>query len=99
MKKLSLLFIVIFLPSCSSMGLKRVDGQPQPAPVKQGVTWGGPAVGKVEVQKGYWCEVRGGILTFGDSGPTEAIATENARKKCRDVVKNSSCELQSCKPN
>ena len=50
------------------------------------------------VQKGFWCDVKGGILTFGNSGPTEAKATEISFKQCQGVFKDG-CKLVSCKPN
>ncbi len=101
MKTLFLVSAIALVSSCSSMGLKRVDGAAaQPAATaKKGVTWGGPVASGGGVDTGYWCEVRGGILTFGEAGPSEAIATENAQKKCKDMFKDSPCKLISCKRN
>ena len=98
MKKISLLSFAIIITSCSS--LKRIDGPvPQPTPYKNGISSNGSWIGKVEVKTGFWCDVRGTILTFGSSGPTEAKATEIAMKQCQGVYKAESCKLVSCKPN
>jgi hypothetical protein len=97
MKRLLLSLLLMPLAACSS--LKRVDNAPQPAPARSGLTWGGPVMKGGGVQKGFWCDVKGGILTFGSSGPTEAKATEIAMNQCQGVIKNGSCKLVACKPN
>jgi hypothetical protein len=89
--------LLVSMTACSS--LKRVDNQPQPAPTKSGLTWGGPVASGGGIQKGFWCDVKGGILTFGNSGPTEAKATELSMKQCQGVIKDGSCKLVACKPN
>ncbi len=88
---------LIFTSACGS--LKRVDNQPQPPPKKSGLTWGGPIMSGGGLKKGYWCDVKGGILTFGNTGPTEEKATEISMKQCQGVIKDGSCKLVSCKPN
>ena len=98
MKQLAPLILALFLTSCSS--LKRIDGPvPQPTPYKNGISTNGSWIGKAEVKTGFWCDVRGKILTFGSSGPTEAKATEIAMEQCQRVYKDNSCKLVSCKPN
>jgi len=98
MKTLSFLSFTILFTSCSS--LKRVDGPvPQPTPYKKGLSTGGSWIGKAEVKTGFWCDVRGTVLTFGNSGPTEAKATEISMKQCQSVYQDNSCKLVSCKPN
>lgn len=100
MKKNLLLLLLSLLVLVSSCGSLKVLHDPQPQPTsKPGLTWGGNAVGAFEVKKGYWCEVRGSILTFSASGPTEAKATEIAKANCHATVKDSPCELLSCKLN
>lgn len=95
MKKLLLLLLLFTFASCSS--LKRVDNQPQPTPAKSGFSWGGPVASGGGLDKGYWCDVKGGILTFGNSGPSEAKATEIAMEQCKKTIKDGSCKLVSCK--
>jgi hypothetical protein len=65
---------------------------------KAGLTWGGPVVGAVKVERGFNCQVRGGILTFDDNGMTEDEATANARTKCKKMLPTSSCDRTGCRP-
>jgi len=94
-------FVLLSVVSCSGMKVQTKEQADQAATAKSkpGVTWGGNAVGAFTVDKGFWCDVRGGILTFGASGPTEAQATENAKAKCHGMFKDSPCDLVSCKHN
>ena len=102
---LKLVVLTLFLAgltACSGAKVKKNPPQSQqPAPPsKQGMTMGSGALGRSTVDTGFWCEVRAtSAVTFGDSGPSEQVATENARKKCRDMYGSSACELQFCKPN
>jgi hypothetical protein len=98
MRTTVLLAAVILLSSCSS--LKRVPADSPPPPSKPGITWGGSPIGKFEVQKGFWCDVRARSgLIFGQSGPTEGKATDIAREKCQSVYKSDPCDQVTCKPN
>ena len=97
MKKLPLLFVALLLSSCAGLKVQKTDSIPPKS--KPGVTFGGPVLSGGGVKKGYWCDVRGTLLTFGASGPTEAKATEIARANCHGTYPENPCELVSCKPN
>lgn len=97
MKTSPLLLVFLLCSSCAGLKVQRTDSiRPEPKP---GLTLNGGFLSGGGIEKGYWCDVRGPILTFGSAGPTEAKATEIAKANCHATYPNSSCELVSCKQN
>jgi hypothetical protein len=99
MNKICAFLAIALLPSCA--GMKVLKEPPPQEKSQQGVTLGGnPISGGLTVQKvGFWCEAKKGLLSIGAFGPTEAESKANAQKKCRDMFKDSPCEIASCKPS
>lgn len=98
MKTFALLSLFLGLSTCSSLKVQK--GTPQPTTQsKPGISFGGPVVGGgIKVEKvGFWCDVKGTILTFGAFGPTQAEATVNAQTQCHKIYKDHPCPVVSCK--
>ncbi len=95
--RLGLIFAAVSLASCS--GMKVLKNPPPQEKPKSGLTMGKPVMGGLTVQKvGFWCDAKGGLLTFGAFGPTEAEARANAQSQCHKALADSPCEIASCKP-
>lgn len=99
MKTLTLLVLVLSLSACAGIKVTKGEQRPYNQQSKPGITSGGSWISGGGLDKGFWCDVKGGMLTFGQSGPTEAKATELAKVQCQKMVKDSPCELVACKRN